>query len=236
MSQEEFWARMYSLLHRYDLRRHPFYEAWSKGDLTLDDLREYASEYYHHVVFFSVCLREFAARLPDGGLRKAVLDNLRSELGMASADERAHNLLWLDFAVGTGALPNDVFVRKPITEVNALSEVFLTLACKGEPHEALSAFYVYASQLSPIASEKAKELRIIYGLDEGACKYFTQHAAAGHTLVWCEQLQDLFEDNSKAANQAVAAGERAAKALWRALDGINARRGVKPLRPKSHFN
>lgn len=238
MTQAEFWERMYALLNRYDLLRHPFYEAWAKGELTLYDLREYASEYYHFVAFFPVYLREFAARLPDGELRKAVIDNLRDELGMPDESGRAHNLLWLDFAVGTGALPNDVFSRKPIIEVNAIIETFLTLASKGEPAEALAAFYVYESQLPRVAKENAKALRMIYGLDEGSCKYFTLHASAdvGHAMVWCEQLQESLHGDAKAAGLAIAAAERTAKALWRALDGINAKRGLKSSRPKAHLN
>jgi pyrroloquinoline-quinone synthase len=238
MSQEEFWTRIYSLLHKYDLLRHPFYEAWAKGELTLYDLREYASEYYHHVAFSPVYLSEFGERLPDGELRKAVIDNLRDELGMSSDGGRAYNLLWLDFAVGTGALPNDVFNRKPIIEVNALIETFLMLARNAEPPEALAAFYVYESQLPRVAKEIAKALRMMYGLDEGACKYFTLHATAdaGHATVWCRQLQESLHGDAKAANQAIAAAERTAKALWRALDGINAKRGLKSSRPKAHLN
>ena len=31
------------------LLKHPFYQAWMKGELTMETLRDYAGQYYHHV-------------------------------------------------------------------------------------------------------------------------------------------------------------------------------------------
>jgi pyrroloquinoline-quinone synthase len=45
--------------------------------------------------------------------------------------------------------------------------------------------------------------------------------------VWRQQLGKRLEANPQAAENALAAGEGAAKALWRALDGIEARRMAK---------
>jgi hypothetical protein len=39
-----------------------------------------------------------------------------------------------------------------------------------------------------------------------------------------------------AADSAIAAAERAAKALWAALDGINAKRGLRSSKPKPQLN
>src|SRR5690242_16758815 len=64
---------------RYDLLCHPFYQAWSAGKLTRDDLRDYACEYYHHVAAFPTYLSAFHSRLPDGALRRRVLINLCGE-------------------------------------------------------------------------------------------------------------------------------------------------------------
>ena len=44
-SAPEFFAALDARIARYDLLQHPFYQAWSKGELTRDELREYASEY-----------------------------------------------------------------------------------------------------------------------------------------------------------------------------------------------
>lgn len=47
MSLSNFWDEMSELIEHYNLLRHPFYEAWGKGLLTLLDIREYAIQYYH---------------------------------------------------------------------------------------------------------------------------------------------------------------------------------------------
>jgi pyrroloquinoline-quinone synthase len=238
MDRTDFWLELSQLMEEHDLLRHPFYEAWRAGSLTLHDLREYASEYYHHVASFPVYLREFAARLPLGDLRQSVLANLWDELGMNAGTNRAHSLLWIDFAVGTGVLPNDVFARSPMREVAALIETFLTFACSGTSAEVLAAFYVYESQVPRIAREKAETLRTKYGLDTAACGYFTLHATAdiAHARVWREQLDRLLSADAKAPKPAMVAAERAAKALWKALDGINAKRLMRSGRPASNLN
>jgi pyrroloquinoline-quinone synthase len=42
--------------------------------------------------------------------------------------------------------------------------------------------------------------------------------------VWKKQLAKKIEANPQAAEKALSAGENAARALWRALDGIESRR------------
>ena len=81
MEVQEFFARLEQSIARYDLLRHPFYEAWSRGDLTLKDLQQYALDYYHHVESFPRCLAQFARRLEKSELREAVLRNLSDEMG-----------------------------------------------------------------------------------------------------------------------------------------------------------
>ena len=41
-----------ALLRQKNMLRHPFYEAWSAGQLSLDSLQQYAAQYYHFVKEF----------------------------------------------------------------------------------------------------------------------------------------------------------------------------------------
>ena len=77
-----------------------------------------------------------------------------------------------------------------------------------------------------VAAEKARGLRDRYGADESTCAYFTLHTTADvyHSRVWRQQLGKLLEANPQAAENALEAGENAARVLWVALDGIEARR------------
>ena len=81
MELQRFFMELDERIHKYDLLCHPFYQAWSAGKLTHDDLKEYAQDYYPHVQAFPTYLAEFGVRLADGELRRAVLANMCDEKG-----------------------------------------------------------------------------------------------------------------------------------------------------------
>src|SRR6266436_1912500 len=81
MNTAEFFEHLEARIAKYDLLCHPFYKAWAAGELTRDDLREYAQDYYHHVEAFPTYLAELGVRLEEGELRRAVLANMSDEKG-----------------------------------------------------------------------------------------------------------------------------------------------------------
>jgi pyrroloquinoline-quinone synthase len=222
MKTQEFVEQLEARIAKYDLLCHPFYKAWAAGELTRDDLREYGNQYYSHVEAFPSYLDESAARVPDASLRRAILANRDDENGADGS--RPHAELWLDFVEGMGGDRSGH--KAPAPEVENLVNWFHSTAREGTPEEALAAFYAYESQVPRVAAEKARGLREMYGADEKACGYFTLHTTADiyHSRVWRNQLAQLVENNSEAATKALDAGENAAKALWNALDGIEAER------------
>jgi pyrroloquinoline-quinone synthase len=231
MTTQEFFEQLDARIAKHDLLCHPFYKAWSAGELTREDLREYAMDYYHHVEAFPTYLAELGIRLNEGELRRAVLANLYDEKGLedgAGQTAVEHSELWLDFAEGMGA-EREIYGHSPVPEVAGLMQYFHRVASDGTPEEALAAFYAYESQVPRVAAEKARGLREIYGADEKTCGYFNLHTTADvfHSQVWKQQLGKRIEANPETADKALAAGEAAAKALWRALDGIEARRMTK---------
>lgn len=225
MTTIEFFHQLDARIAKYDLLCHPFYKAWSAGQLTRDDLREYAQDYFHHVEAFPAYLGEFANRLEEGKLRRAVVANMKDELGNG---EPAHSELWLDFVEGMGG-NREMTGHEPVAEVKELVAKFKEVALEGSTEEALAAFYAYESQVPRVAQEKARGLREIYGADKKTYGYFTLHATADvfHSQVWKRQLAKVVEGDPAAAEKALNAGEAAAKALWNALDGIEARRLAK---------
>ncbi len=226
MNTAQFFEQLEASIAKYDLLCHPFYKAWSAGELTRDDLREYANDYYHHVEEFPSYLAEFAVRLDECELRRAVLANMSDELGRnTNGCGRPHSEMWLDFAAGMGA-KRDRRGRKPLPEIKELIAQFHRVASEGTSAEALAAFYAYESQVPQVAKEKERGLRAMYGADDATCGYFTLHATADvyHSLTWCQQLEKEIEQSPEAVEKALAAGESAAEALWHALAGIEARR------------
>src|SRR5271169_6772698 len=228
MDSMQFFDQLETSIARYDLLSHPFYRAWSAGELTRDDLREYARHYYHHVQAFPSYLAELALRLDESELRRAVLANMCDEKGSASGsgkDSVPHSELWLDFAEAMGAR-RDMRWHLPVAEVRELMRHFHRVASDGTPEEALAAFYAYESQVPRVAKEKERGLREMYGADDKTCGYFTLHATADvfHSNVWRKQLENRITANPETAQAALDAAENTAKLLWKALDGIDAAR------------
>ena len=223
-----FLSLLEERIHPYDLVRHPFYKAWSAGQLTRDDLREYAQDYYHHVEAFPSYLAALGMRLEEGELRRAVLANMCDEKGIEGRPGKEsvpHSELWLDFAEGMGSTRNLEW-HSPVPEIRQLIRHFHGVASDRSAEEALAAFYTYESQVPRIAQEKERGLREMYGADDKTCGYFSLHATADvyHSNVWRTQLEKRIAAHPEAADAALDAAENAARMLWQALDGIDARR------------
>ena len=222
IGSSSFWAKIERTVAKHDLLCHPFYKAWSAGELTREDLREYAADYYHHVAAFPTYLSTLHSRLADGELRREVLRNLADE----EIEGAAHSDLWLNFAEGMGAERDSARAHEPVEEVKQLIAAFREMARTAGTHEALAAFYAYESQVPRVAVAKATGLKEYYGADARTCGYFTLHQTADvqHSKVWKQQLDALVGGDATAQQEAINAAERAAFALWTALDGIERKR------------
>jgi pyrroloquinoline-quinone synthase len=224
-----FWSRFEERIAQFNLLQHPFYQAWSKGELTREDLREYAAEYWHHVSAFPTYLSALHSRLPDGEMRREVLRNLTEEEGVDSPTARPHSDLWMDFAKGMGASHDEVAGRSLQPETIALMATFRELMLEGKVSSAMAALYAYESKVPAIAATKAEGLAKHYATEGAAARYFTLHQTAdvAHASVWRELIdRELASGAVEAEEAALAAGERAAEALWLALDGVERRRLV----------
>jgi pyrroloquinoline-quinone synthase len=226
MTIQEFFSELDARIAKYDLLSHPFYKAWAAGELSREDLREYGREYFRHVEAFPSYLSEFAERTASDPLRRAVLANRDEEIGVNGAPSHAD--LWLDFIEGMGG-ERHVAAEPLVPELEKLVDSFHVVSRQGAPEEALAAFYAYESQVPRVAAEKARGLKVMYEADEKTCGYFTLHTTADvyHSRVWKNQLAKLVENNPAAAVRALNAAENTAKALWNALDGIEAARLAK---------
>ena len=228
MNAAVFIEQLDARIRKYDLLCHPFYQSWSAGTLTRDDLREYSQDYYHHVEAFPSYLAVFGLRLEDGELRRAVLANMCDEKGVEGAsgkDSVPHSELWLDFAEGMGSSRNLEW-HNAVPEIRDLIHHFHEVATEGTREEALAVFYAYESQVPRIAEEKERGLREMYGADDKTCGYFSLHRTADvyHANVWRNQLEKRVAEHPETAAAALDAAENAARSLWNALDGIEERR------------
>ncbi len=227
----EFFVQAEERIERYNLLKHPFYTAWTAGELTREDLREYAAEYWHHVSAFPSYLSTLHARLEDGATRRMVAANLADEEGVESPDGRAHSDLWMDFAKGMGASEAGIKARSTQPETRQLISSFKHIAREGSTAAALAAFYAYESRVPAIAKEKASGLKEHYGADAAMTRYFTLHQTADvlHADVWRQLISNELAYAPESAREALDAAEQTASALWSALDGVERNRQERSL-------
>ena len=128
------------------LLKHPFYLAWTRGELSREALSDYARQYYHHVAAFPTYLSAAHAKCGDQPTRKQLLKNLIDE----EAGSPNHPELWLKFTEGLGV--DDVNVRntEKWPETKNLIDTFRAVCGDGSTAEGLAALYAYESQIPAI--------------------------------------------------------------------------------------
>jgi len=213
-----FVATLVSQLSHRHLLKHPFYEAWSAGKLTLESLGTYAEQYYHHVVAFPSYVSATHSGCESVEGRQLLVDEDRGP--------QNHPELWLRFSEGVGATRGDVKGAALEPETQALINTFLDLS-RASYAEGLGALFAYENQIPAVAATKIKGLKEFYGVDgEHALKFFSvQPGADVYHSETCAQLLEQLPPDEKAKAQAAA--QTAAQALWAFLDGMCRVSGVE---------
>ncbi|HEX6072681.1 MAG TPA: CADD family putative folate metabolism protein [Sphingomicrobium sp.] len=204
---------------------HPFYQAWTDGRLSLDDLRAYARQYFHHVETFPRAVSAVHSACPDRDGRRMLAENLAEEEGI-EAGKQDHATLWLMFACGLGESEDGVRAQVLNPETRALIDTFRRLSRRSYA-SGLGALYAYESQFPGVAKAKIEGLIDRYGIeDEPTLRFFRVHESADveHSSV-CRALLDRLPQAQRA--EAVAAGEELAGALWNFLSGVEARASLQ---------
>jgi pyrroloquinoline-quinone synthase len=199
---------------------HPFYQAWTGGRLPLDTLRAYARQYFHHVEAFPRAVSAVHSACDDRDGRRMLAENLAEEEGL-EAGKQDHARLWLMFACGLGESEAAIREQQLNPETEALIETFRRLSRRSYA-SGLGALYAYESQFPAVAAAKIEGLVERYGIDdEETLRFFKVHESADieHSAV-CRALLDRLSDDQR--DEAIAAGEELAGALWNFLSGVEA--------------
>jgi pyrroloquinoline-quinone synthase len=160
---------------RRHLLKHPFYQAWSHGEVSLDTLRSYAGQYYRFERNFPKYVAAAYARVDDPAGRRALLGNLVDEEGR----DPTHPELWLRFAEGLGVSRADVEQAPAAPATRRLLATYERQAVRGTAGSALGALYAYESIFPEVAAEKARGLAKFYGVTgDRALEFFRVHTAA----------------------------------------------------------
>ena len=190
-----------TMVERWNLLNHPFYQAWSAGVLPVESLRTYTREY-----------GGFIGRLADGWDRVGNSGH--------AAEEREHADLWATFARALGTE-----VAKPeIPQMKALVDTCDVLF--SDIDRAWGALYAFEVQQPATAASKLDGLNAFYDIPAEGKAYFEIHANDPYEAEMI--LEHLDRVSDEAAAMAIGACETMCEALWSALDGIYSEESSKP--------
>jgi len=205
------------------LLKHPFYLAWTHGELSKEALTDYAKQYYHHVAAFPTYLSAVHAGCDDQPTRKQILSNLIDE----EAGSPNHPELWKQFAEGLGVEDVDLVQTEKESETKNLIGTFRSVCSDKTTAEGLAALYAYESQIPAICESKIDGLKKHYGFtDPKHYEYFSVHIEADkeHSAAERGMLADKIDDQN--IYNVRASVNRVLDALWEMLSGVCRRHAI----------
>ena len=181
------------IIEKWNLLKHPFYQAWSDGTLPVEALKVYAAEY-----------GAFINTLEDGW---TTLEDVET-----AKEEKEHAELWDKFALAL-----ETKVGKPqIVQTKELLKTSQILF--SSPASTLGAMYAFEAQQPATAKSKLNGLKTHYMLPPEVEPYFEVHSSNWHeSEKILSALTELTQDEQA---QAEVACEQMAELLWNTLTGI----------------
>jgi pyrroloquinoline-quinone synthase len=199
---------------------HPFYQRWTAGTLTREELSDYAGQYFHYAMAFPTFVSAMHAQTEDLETRQLLLENLIEE----ERGPENHPELWLRFCESLGLDREEVKRGTANDATRHLIGTMKSLARDGALHEGLAALYSYESQIPAVAKAKIDGLAKWYGISSDRdVAFFSVHmdADVAHSETSRAILRDLCDTPEK-SRQADEASSRTLDALYGFLDSVTA--------------
>ena len=222
---DAWWQEVENILDEKSLLKHPFYQAWTMGSLTCEDLAHYAQQYYQQESRFPRFVSAVHSNCPELKVRQMLLENLTQE----ESGPDNHPELWLRFAGAVGASRESVKQAAMDAKTQQCVDAFAGLTKGSNWVAGLAALYAYEAQQPAVAKTKIEGLKSRYGLDsKDALGFFEVHetADAWHSQVEKEVLLDQVRKDPELKSAVVTAVSEACDALNALLDGVCEARGL----------
>jgi len=219
-----WWKEVEEILEAKSLLKHPFYQAWTMGTLTKEDLSFYARQYYQQESRFPRYVSAVHSNCPELTVRQALLENLQHE----ESGPENHPELWLRFAGSVGASRQSVAEAGLEGSTKSCVETFDRLT-RGSWQSGLAALYAYEAQQPAVAQTKIEGLKKNYGLaSQDALGFFEVHAKidAWHSESEKKILLEQVEKNPQLKDEIKKSVSEACDALNTLLDGVCEARGI----------
>jgi pyrroloquinoline-quinone synthase len=210
--------RVDELVQERSLLTHPFYEAWNRGDLPLESLRDYAGQYFHFEAAYPTFLSGLHHRCDDPAVRRLILDNLWDE---EHGDDN-HVELWLRFCDALGLDRERVRSGSAVAATESLVGRYRELTSSGPLAPGAAALYAFESQVPAVAAAKIDGLRRFYGMDDDrSVSFFRVHRTLDIEHAGAErQMVAAMADAESSHADVLEAVDAATASLWSFLDGV----------------
>jgi pyrroloquinoline-quinone synthase len=203
----DVWQRIEQARDRWNVLEHPFYQRWSAGELSREELADYSGQYRHATAALARLCADVADSAPDPE---------RSELRRHAEEEASHIALWDGFVEAVGG----EVAAEPTAETQECVDAW---TASDDRVSQLVRLYAVESGQPAISKTKREGLAAHYEIGDGpGNEYFrvheeadVDHAAEGRSLIEAH-LADADPE------VLVAAAESVFKANWRLLDGVTA--------------
>jgi pyrroloquinoline-quinone synthase len=182
---------------RWNLLEHSFYQRWTKGTLTRDELSDYIEQYAHVVRAVPAWLEQ-------------VRGGDSAEVAQHAAEERSHVEMWEKFGQALGLSSGAVRSAPANAATARLVQRGNELAAEGQ---AAAVVWALEAQTPAVAGAKLAGLATFYGIGaEDGGEYFAvhEHLDIEHSA----ELRALCSNGSEAAAAVMS------EALWDLLTSV----------------
>jgi len=180
--------RIDEMIEERSLLKHPFYQMWSDGKLTLDSLSGYSKEYFQLVKAVPSFMTPIIEKAPNSVISE-LIDNQQ--------EESDHIKSWIRFAGELGVSESELIqyeglekTRKSVLGLSELMNTYEGGAC---------AMYAFEKEIPKISQTKLDGLAEFYGIsNEEATEYFKLHTEADirHAASWRTILEKTSTDSN----------------------------------------
>ena len=173
--------RVDEMIEERSLLKHPFYEMWSDGKLTIESLAGYSKEYFQLVKAVPTYMTPIIEKAPESAV---------GELIENQQEEADHIGPWIKFANELGISERELTnyqglekTKKAVSDLGALMETYEGGSC---------AMYAFEKEIPKISQTKLDGMAKFYGMSsDDATEYFKLHTEADirHAAAWRNILE-----------------------------------------------
>ncbi|HEU4984405.1 MAG TPA: iron-containing redox enzyme family protein [Nitrososphaera sp.] len=213
MENYDLVERIDSEIEKRSLLKHPFYQMWSEGRLTVDHLQGYSREYFQLVKAVPAFVQNIAsAATADPAKVPEIEGNLK--------EESEHVEPWARFAGAMGVSQPELAGYLGAAKTNEAVAKMISLTSLSF-EEAVAAMYAFEAELPKISRSKIDGLVKFYNMtgNKDALNYFEIHEEADvrHAQVWRDILSAIPAERRE---KAFAAAVESLKAQNLLLDSV----------------